>query len=321
MSTVFTTISDGLDWQAKSFIEELVKGLSERAQAIGGSSRSISAGDDIQAVTFWSGLQDDLETICVEYIDHTIDFSASTGFTAFDIDTWRAEAGIHADGFRRATTWPTDWEDLDDPAYSYGTIQAGDIIGPWLFQDLQNGLSALKWSSAYASPGVTDSAYWYAIGEDSDTYDCETARAAQIAAWSANTWASAASNYISGGYGFSSSMGGTAKTFWAYRYRGKAIISSVYTGRPVAVDWYGVSSMPTGTFSDFDSLGLVNNEYFLIESDGEASTSTRTSTLQGDYSTNPIEVIPMNCPIGANSIYGYYISFGLALLKWNFTNA
>jgi hypothetical protein len=191
-----------------------------------------------------------------------------------------------------------------------------DIIGPWLFQDLQNGLSALKWTFYYNTSAVTDSSYWYAIGTDPD---CTTARNAQIAAWNANTWASTATSIIWGGYGLSRSSGD--KEFWAYRYRGKGIISSIYTGRPVAVDWYGVSSINPGTFSDFDSLGLVANEYFLIESEGEASTSTRTSTLQGDYSTNPIEVIPMNCPAGAVSMYGYYVYFGFALLKWNFTNA
>ncbi len=69
-------------------------------------------------------------------------------------------------GFRRATTWPTDWTDYNDPAYSYGRIEEGDIIGPWLFNDAYNGLNLLRWGWIPSS-GTNYSLYgaWSGDGE------------------------------------------------------------------------------------------------------------------------------------------------------------
>jgi len=56
------------------------------------------------------------------------------------------DAGIDS-GFRRlprGSANPTDWTDYADAAFSYGAAQAGDIIGPWLFVDLQTMLLAVK---------------------------------------------------------------------------------------------------------------------------------------------------------------------------------
>ena len=53
--------------------------------------------------------------------------------------------------FRRATTWPTDWTDWNDPAYSLGKIelyspwQTGDILGPWIPADIQSAINKLVW--------------------------------------------------------------------------------------------------------------------------------------------------------------------------------
>lgn len=86
-----------------------------------------------------------------------------------------AAAGI-PEGLRRVTYGsgpPTDWEDYDDSSYAYGLIQAGDMLGPWLFADLQSLFSALTtFSFETAWPGGGDVAQGsdYKTGSPPDDY-------------------------------------------------------------------------------------------------------------------------------------------------------
>ena len=173
----FTTITDGLDWQDKNFLEELFAGFNARMPrdwVLSSGYANCSevdvpaAGDDIQAAAVWSTLQSRIED---QYNNYTLyhhgggtmqirwlvpydmeesgsgyfdDFPTVRGFIGFCEET-AAMAYIDAAtcGWRRATVWPDDWQDLEDEAYSYGQMQAGDIIGPWVFKDLQTALSGM----------------------------------------------------------------------------------------------------------------------------------------------------------------------------------
>lgn len=53
------------------------------------------------------------------------------------------DAGITS-GFRRCTTKPADWTNYNDAAFAYGSVQDGDLIGPWIFKDLQDLLHAIR---------------------------------------------------------------------------------------------------------------------------------------------------------------------------------
>ena len=157
----FTTITAGMDWQDVDFINEMVTTLREHQSVAGVSlTDEVGAGDDIQSVAFWNGIQTSLEAICTSYITSTTppDFENlgteeipiwfPVDWTLFTLAAWRTEAGIHADGFRRATEWipgadDGTWE--NDVDFSPGKMQAGDIIGPWLFDDIQKGLDALNY--------------------------------------------------------------------------------------------------------------------------------------------------------------------------------
>jgi hypothetical protein len=88
-----------------------------------------------------------------------------TNFVDFALD-----AGISTNGFRRATSYDRavdDWTDPDDAMWSragngYGTASQGDIIGPWLIDDLQRALGRMD--IAVASPtwfagGVTNAGF------------------------------------------------------------------------------------------------------------------------------------------------------------------
>ena len=81
-------------------------------------------------------LQQELETLAPLYIDHENGPLADTedDILYFTLDNWRAAAGLNVNGFRRST---------DGISFSYGQMQAGDIIGPWIFEDLQKAIYLL----------------------------------------------------------------------------------------------------------------------------------------------------------------------------------
>jgi len=88
--------------------------------------------------SYFASLQQELEILATQYIDHVSGplVVAETNFRYFTLATWRAEAGLNASGFRRSTNGTT---------YVYGIAQAGDLMGEWIFEDLQKGGLALQW--------------------------------------------------------------------------------------------------------------------------------------------------------------------------------
>jgi hypothetical protein len=319
MSAAFTAVTLTTDWAAQAFGTELALAVYERKRAAGISSAgasSVSAGDDAQAASFWADLQDVLDDLCTSYVDHTAGADPYAGWEAFTLSSWRLAAGLSSSGFRRATTWPTDWTNMADAAYSFGQAQAGDIIGPWIFKDLQLGLSALKWTLYAGSWSWADGEIRYCFGgEDSD---CDAARNSEISAWNTASWAS-------GGATWSAEVGvyapsPTTKQFYAYRYRAKIALASIYTGLASAVEFWGLASYAVGAFADIDNLGLVDSQWFLMDTQAVDTEETRSSALLGDYG-NPVETLPLACPFTGDVFYSYYVANVQSLLKWNFTNA
>jgi len=141
MSTPFTAPA-GQTWQ--TLLTELTTAYSERRQAIGQSIYTPEAGRNVQSAAYWAGLQDWLETNCTAFVDHENGPLTDAGdeFLSFTLETWRAVAAIPQDGFRRST---------DGSSFSYGAMQAGDAIGPWIFEDLQKGFGALGQTTLQAS--------------------------------------------------------------------------------------------------------------------------------------------------------------------------
>ena len=101
------------------------------------------------------GLQGNLERICDNFVnshDHPGNWDGDAwgddGPPLYTLATWRTAIGLLGDGFRRVPggSWPADWTDYADAAYEHGFVQEGDIIGPWLFKDLQDGLNLLVWT-------------------------------------------------------------------------------------------------------------------------------------------------------------------------------
>ena len=96
------------------------------------------------------------------------------------MNDFATEAGVHSSSFtsgfwRSARVWKPnsgdDWTDVNDDMFSqdgshdgrYGLIGPGDIIGPWVYDDLQKVLTMLRWTqivdrdAADVSDGLTRS--------------------------------------------------------------------------------------------------------------------------------------------------------------------
>lgn len=159
----FKTITTGDDWQDKTYYREIEQGIYERF--VGGNasgcpawataSGSTSSGDDIQSAAFWAARQNAFATLISNAAIPFVRIGA-TGAPPSDIATllpiltgaggvptlFTSAAQLWAlvnggSGPRRRTAM--------SGGYSYGTCAAGDIIGPWLIEDLQMACRFLRY--------------------------------------------------------------------------------------------------------------------------------------------------------------------------------
>lgn len=126
----------------------------------------VAPGEDIQAATFYSDMQHITESIVHNFYNHVADLTPFDGVVAtsseswrypslmdwdpydsqWTLNAWRAAAGIHTDGFeRRIPDGAGGW------TVGRGHVQVGDYIGPWIFEELKEGLSLLT-SRMYLTP-------------------------------------------------------------------------------------------------------------------------------------------------------------------------
>lgn len=351
MSIPFTPVTDGLDWQSLSFLGELQLAWNERRYAVGHSSIGwVSAGTDIQAVSFWSrpdedgyyvdgGIQSWLEKYCVRFLDYEQPLDPFPD--QLTLAVWRTRACLHADGFRRATTWPADWTNPDDPAYMHGQMQAGDIIGPWVLQDVQRGLSALRWSpETYYDPvdeafyGIEDKRSISTPGRKSKNISVSDATwDLRRAAW--NT-AFAADNWVSGGSDVYlwleviSNYGG-----WDGDVRDAGAVHMTLSAPPCPFTPVLYADLnndamarPYVDFRGLDGLGRVMPPWdyprVFIHEAAEVTgsewnhASVRTALPAGNWSTSLIDTYPYTNP---TEPYGCQALQPTLLFKWNFTNS
>lgn len=186
----FTPVTNNLDWSAVDFLNELTTAQRQREQAVDGAktTAAVSAGDDVQTAAA-GGVIKTLQTNSLGLwskfftnADADHDGDANTAAWAYASEAALKTAAGIASGFRRATTIPTDWTDYADAAFSYGTIQAGDIIGPWIFADIQAVYPALTRTGSVTAPGITSVVKRW--GENVWTTDWADAKTGAEANWS-----------------------------------------------------------------------------------------------------------------------------------------
>lgn len=114
----------------------------------------ISEGRNIQSASLYNSAYQQIElaatggyweprgspSVGVRYVHKdTILNPAQTDFNCYTLESFAAAAGLqYPDLWRRRTTVDGD--------FIYGRMQSGDIIGPWIIEDLQKALGALtRW--------------------------------------------------------------------------------------------------------------------------------------------------------------------------------
>lgn len=161
MSWTDLPATNATDWSHVDFVNQFRLAYAERryiieqsgAQTPTGysdpgalSPTTASVGTDVQSAAFWAELQDNLEQLCEAYIDADTPFSgraAETGGTLrpwfennivnwLDAATTRTKAGLDVAGFTRK--YP---DGMGGVTTDHGLMQAGDYIGPWIFNELQ----------------------------------------------------------------------------------------------------------------------------------------------------------------------------------------
>ena len=265
----FTPITTDTDLYQIDLINEIVNGLAERVAICpsGVPSDPAVVGQDCQARLLWYAQQTQIETICVYFYDPTAGAGGYDGqatISPFTLATFRAAAGLHSSGFRRAIAWdPTvdDWTDPNDPMYSHGLIQVGDILGPWIWVDLQAALKVLLWTRLTCTLGA-GSAYRGSPGSFAAT--CADARAGAIADWDYGSWIAWAEPIV---YSCDSILVEVEPGTWqGHNMRFTCFpkcTSSKLIIRPQAIDCYERYDVPAGVsdFLDFDGLGVSQGLY------------------------------------------------------------
>ena len=226
------------DWAAASVLNEFVNAIKERQDAPDDFTPAktvslVSAGDDVQSVSFWQSLQEAVEELVAEFVDKgeasggDFDNYASATIPLYSLANWRGDIGLTGAGFRRATSLPTDWTDHSDAAYSHGLIQAGDIIGPWLLKDLQDGLNLLAWTKRETDDDAAKPCCWSADGTNNHE-----------ASWGSDntSWANAYTE---------------AETYWGTHTAPYSSTSQVDFEAPYAIYWGYHISVPVALWSAY----------------------------------------------------------------------
>lgn len=317
MSSPFTTLNIGDNAQNLAMANELVLAYSERRQVLGQSAVSaLSAGDNAQLSTLWLQMQQWQGNNCsyfVDYINGPLN-ADETGFLYFTVATWRAAAGLNANGFRRKVNMEDD--------FSYGTVTGGDIRGMWCFEDLQKGFSPLKW---IRSNSISDGTFWYRGGTTPDAYPtlAELQTAAETG-WDTMGW----TEYIPGNnetrYNANQSDYWLASAGWrgSIVSRNFTLIETASNIVPRAIDFYCSVNPPFqvtggGVFGPLPFKNGVTpalGKIYLVQSVAESSAGSITIPNFFNDTTKP----PWH-PTGA--LYGMRYNEGWDLVKYNFTNS
>lgn len=325
----YTSITNGVEWQASNVVNEFTITYNEHATAIGSNGiATILAGDDIQGTNFWKPIQQFLSRNCTSFLDWA---AVDTGGTNADLPnmtfTWtglQARAGV--DFMRRATQWDPDggdvWTNYNDSMYwavnggGTGTIEAGDIIGPWVFEDLQKMYSELD--VTFQERGLGQSSPYdvfatntsfkdtlvtvtgFVLGQDNEA----SGRVAQVSAWDNTAWTTNIFGASLRPYEVKGRVERTAPfsfTVEGDRERGQAWAGQIATHIPSEASiWFlsdpasltinAYSNRPTG----YDGYPwTIPTNWYRVETLAVTNTPQRFGSVEYGRTNNPVPQFPI----------------------------
>lgn len=268
--------------------------------------------------SYFVSLQRKLEWyLYYRYIDHDNGplTDEKDDFIYFNLDNWRATAGLNANGFRRST---------DGTTFYYGQMQGGDIIGLWIIEDLQAGFGALKWilaeSQSWTIATRQGGTAWPDGVQDGHSPTWIDAKTLAEASWNTNGWAPSWPNWSGYPGPHAISAGDVFYGFGAELGRIKSVPSVSVTSISNAVAFYikGYKPIWGGTINaiyDDNGDGVIEGIWTLNQ---ESASTSMTWTGDAIGGTD----MPIWCNEPASWCYSSrgYLGLGQGLIKYNFTN-
>lgn len=280
------------------------------------------------AYNVWAEMQAWVEANYDLFLDHdgmtaagdwdgeaTIDVYAS-------LAAFRTVAGLNAGGFRRCASW----DGTGAPTFAFGIPQAGDIFGYWIYEDLLNAFSALKYTRRDAD--FTSGPAWdseQAVANATGYPTCGTA----IIGIDTKTWPSmtANTNFLYTANVAIKQHSPTSYSGNKIRRNSRAEVDVATTQFDCVCDVYYYTTAPVWTgslpsladmiFADPDGLGATENTWYFHETLAASDSNPRQSTtyLSG-VTTDPTDDITPQC----RKRVGIAATDFTFICKWQFTN-
>jgi len=198
--------------------------------------------------------------------------------------------------------------------------QVGDIFGPWIYEDLQAGFSALKWTGNLVT--IPGGGGWQSVGtwglktsSSGNVGSCALAISGQDSDWSAQSWAFGYSSYNANVILENPSQWKATGD----RGGGQSKFTTLPTFRPSVLEEYAAMIKYGTNFIDVDGLGVAENTWHRFAAIAESSSATRTMGGVGTITSNPVTDAGVSCPTLANG--GLFAQAQKWIFKWNFTNS
>jgi hypothetical protein len=257
------------------------------------------------------------------YYDDSINIEAYSGpdtnsltFCFESLEAILVKAGL-TDGYRRSIDGVTFIE-REDPENDLGLMRVGDVIGPWIFQDLQAVFRVLIYVAE--DNGFRDESYYYGssylVAEEGEEVTYAGAHAdINFAFVSSSTGNASGPNAATYGtdYDTGSSSNATARSNLCRPY----IYSRDMDG---TAKYYGNARNPySGTFNDHGT-GLEFEKYVLLENAILTSGNPWKGALYGP-TTKPEEAVLRKSSSGTNyyGIDGFFLFKGIAIITPTFS--
>jgi hypothetical protein len=202
----------------------------------------------------------------------------TTGYDQFDLDASRINSIC---GFSDITPKIGFRRSADNVSFSAGELQRGDIVGPWIFEDLRAVLGLMHWfgnalmgSLSYSAQGgsvnVEACSRRKLSSEDPEPWTCNFTTG--LAGYNHYTTSSSSG----GGESYSKSTGRT-KSFVGYPFAGEYLFRA----------WVKLQTVGIATYYDFGGLGAEGAWITLIEKAHSASAAENKEDWMVDALSEP----------------------------------
>ena len=317
----FTAIGTGSDYlqdaATNGILYEVVNAYRERREFIDGGLRDLpEAGDDVQRrsgttpIDAWYNMQDWYRDNYAAWLaTNTLPAAGSTNAPAnyASLPEFYAAASMSTNGYRRATVYDPDagddWTVLyggmwTNAGNGYGRMAVGDIIGPWILDDLQRSASACQ--ARQFQPHANASGIAERRGHFADqTYSYTEATANAYRSNAVANWAAATNAPKTSGDYYSIAREHYAGLLLYYGWTGERrhstpAVTNIATS--LAYDWDAIL-LPTapagGDYWDGDGLGWTEGVWVAHDSGAGSGATIATDLLTGvDTNTIPLDIAP-----------------------------